>query len=77
MVEPTIKKNASTKIGKSFLTLFDLLFLKNYIYNSSNKNKVSYSCKQNIKSVINNTDEKVLNNRLRKAAIAEIGTAAL
>ena len=40
-------KNVSTKIGKSFLSLTDQQFSKNYIYNSivnRNKIKVSYSC---------------------------------
>ena len=62
---PLFSKNVSTKIGKSFLSLLDLHFPKNHIYSSifnRNKIKVSYSCMQNIKSVINNHNMKVLNN---------------
>ena len=58
-------KNVSKKISKSFLSLLDLHFPRNYIYNSifnRNKIKVSYSCMQNIKSVKNNPNMKVLNN---------------
>ena len=62
---PPFTKNVSTKIGKSFLSLSDLNFPRNYIYDSifnRNKIKVSYSCVQNIKSIINNHNMKVLNN---------------
>ena len=62
---PPFSKNVSTKIGKSFLNLLDLHFPRNHIYSSifnRNKIKVSYSCMQNIKSVINNHNMKVLNN---------------
>ena len=62
---PPFSKNVSTKIGKSFLSLLDLHFSKNHIYSSifnRSKIKVSYSCMQNIKSVINNHNMKVLNN---------------
>ena len=62
---PPFSKNVSTKIGKFFLSLLDLHYPKNHIYNSifyRNKIKVSYSCMQNIKSMINNYDMKVLNN---------------
>ena len=62
---PPFSKNVSTKIGKSFLSLLDLHFPRNHIYSSifnRNKIKVSYSCMQNIKSVINNHNMKVLNN---------------
>ena len=62
---PPFSKNVSTKIGKSFLSLLDLHFSRNHIYSSifnRNKIKVSYSCMQNIKSVINNHNMKVLNN---------------
>ena len=60
---PPFSKNISTKIGKSFLSLLDLHFQRIYssIFNR-NKIKVSYSCIQNIKSVINNHNMKVLNN---------------
>ena len=58
-------ENVSAKIGKAFLSLLDLHFPRNYIYSSifnRNKIRVSYSCMQNIKSVINNHRMKVLNN---------------
>ena len=62
---PPFSKNVSTKIGKSFLSLLDLHFPGNHIYSSifnRNKTKVSYSCMQNTKCVINNHKMKVLNN---------------
>ena len=62
---PAFSKSVSTKIGKSFLSLLDLHFPKNHIFNSifnRNKIKVSYSCMQNIKTIINNHNMKVLNN---------------
>ena len=62
---PPFSKNVSTKTGKPFLSLLDLHFPKNHIYNSifnRNKIKVSCSCMQNIKSIINNHNTKVLNN---------------
>ena len=38
---PLVSKNVSTEIGKSFLSLLDLHFPKNHIYNSIfNKNKI-------------------------------------
>ena len=62
---PPFSKNASLKIGKSFLSLLDLHFPRNYVNSSifnRNKIKVGYSCMQNIKFVINNHNIKVLNN---------------
>ena len=64
MVEPTVH-HVSTKVGKNFLSLLDVHLTKNHIYNSifnRNKIKVSYSCMQNIKSIINNHNMKVLNS---------------
>ena len=60
-------KIVSTKIGKSFLSLLDLNFPRNHIYNRNhifnrNKIKVSYSCLQSIKSILNNHNMKVLNS---------------
>ena len=58
-------KNVSTEIGKFFLGLLDLHFQKSHIDNSTfnrNKIKVSFSCMQNIKSILNNPNMKVLNN---------------
>ena len=58
-------KNVSTKTGKSFLSLLDLHFPKNYIYNDifhRNKIKGSYRCMKNIKSLVSNNNMKVLNN---------------
>ena len=70
---PPFSKNVSIKIGKSFLSLLDRHFPRNHIYSSifnRNKIKVSYSCMQNIKCVINNGNMKVLNNtaEMRKGA---------
>ena len=62
---PPFSKNVSTKIGKTFPSLLDLHFPRNHIYSSifnRNKIKVSYSCMQNIKSVLNNHNMNVLNN---------------
>ena len=62
---PPFSKNVSTKIRKSFLSLLDLHFPRNHIYSSilkRNRMKVSYSCMQNIKCVINNHNMKFLNN---------------
>ena len=62
---PPFSKNVSTKIGKYFLSLLDRHFPKKHIYSSilnRNEIKVSYSCMQNVKSVINNHNMKVLNN---------------
>ena len=62
---PTMSKNVSTKIGKSFLSMLDLHSPRNHIYSSifnKNKIKVSYSCMKNIKSVIKNYIMKGLNN---------------
>ena len=62
---PPFSKNVSTKIGKYFLSLLDLHFPRNHIYSNifnTKKIKVSYSCMQNIKSVTNNHNMKVLNN---------------
>ena len=62
---PPFSKNVFTKIGKSFLSLLDLHFPRNHIYSSifnRNKIKVSYSCMQNMKSVINYHNMNFLNN---------------
>ena len=62
---PPFSKNDYTKIGKYFLSLLDLHFPKNHIYNSifnRNKIKVSYSCVENLKSITNKHNMKVLNN---------------
>ena len=62
---PPFSKNVSIKIGKYFLSLLDLHFPINHVCSSvfnKNKFKVSYSCIQNMKSVINNHNMKVLNN---------------
>lgn len=49
-------KNVTTRIGRSFLNLIDTQFPKNHTFNkilNRNKIKVSYSCMQNIKTIIN------------------------
>ena len=73
-LSPPFINNVSTKIGKYFLSLLDLHFPKKHIsivilllfHNNSifnrTKIKVSYSCMQNIKSITNNHNMKVLNN---------------
>ena len=60
-----IHRLAKIFLQKSFLNLLDLHFLRNHIYSSifnRNKIKVSCSCMENIKSLINNHNVKVLNN---------------
>ena len=62
---PPFSKNFSAKIGKTLFSLLHLHFPRNHIYSSifnRSKMKVGYSCMQNIKSVINNHNMKVLNN---------------
>ena len=62
---PPFSKNVSAKIGIFFLSLSDPHFPKNHIYNSifnRNKIKVTCSCMQNIKSIINHQNMEVLNN---------------
>ena len=61
---PPYCKSVSTKIGKFFLNLLDTRFPKNHNLNkifNRNKVKVSYSCMENIKTVINNHNMKILN----------------
>ena len=60
-----IHRLAKIFLQKSFLNLLDLHFPRNHIYSSifiRNKIKVSCSCMENIKSLINNHNVKVLNN---------------
>ena len=58
------------RIGQSFLHLIDVHFPKNYTFNkifNKNKIKVSYSCMQNIKAVINNHNMNIFhqNNEIK------------
>ena len=62
---PPFSKSVATNIGKTFLNLLDFHFPKPHILNrifNRNKIKVSYSCMQNIKSIINNHNKKILHN---------------
>ena len=62
---PLFNKNLTTKIGKSFLQLIDLHFGKNHklhkLFNRNNV-KVSYSCTESIKTIIDSHNKKVLRN---------------
>ena len=61
---PPYNQNVTTKIGKTFLQLIDAHFGKNHklnkIFNRNNV-KVSYSCTENIKTIIDSHNKKVLN----------------
>ena len=62
---PQFSKNISTKFGKCFPSLLDIRFPRNHIYSNifnRNKIKVSYSCMENMNSIIKNHKMKVLNN---------------
>ena len=57
--------NVQTNIGKTFLRLISKHFPKHHKYHSLfNKNnvKVSYSCTENLRSIINKHNKKVLSN---------------
>ena len=59
---PPFNKSVSTNVAKSFLKLIDKHFTKdNDLYKVFNRNnvKVSYSCTQNVKSIINSHNKKV------------------
>ena len=61
---PPYSQNVTTKIGKVFLELIDKHFPEhNKLSKLFNRNtvKVSYSCTQNIKSIINSHNQKILN----------------
>ena len=62
---PPFSNNVQTNIGKTFLRLVSKHFLKHHEYHSLyNKNnvKVSYSCMENMGSIINKHNKKVLSN---------------
>ena len=62
---PPISNNVQTNIGKTFLRLVSKHFPKHHKYHSLfNKNniKVSYSCMENMGSIINKHNNKVLSN---------------
>ena len=63
---PSYSKSVTTRIGQSFLYQIDIHFAKNDIFNRI-KVKVSYSCMQNIKAVINNNKMRILhqNNEIK------------
>ena len=61
---PPFSKSVSTKIGHCFLNLLDKDFPKNPKFHSifnRNNVKVSCSCTKNIKSIITNHNETILN----------------
>ena len=61
MVWPTFQQKCFFKNWKIVLSLLDLHFRKNHVYNSLfNRNKIN--CTQNLKSITNNHNMKVLNN---------------
>ena len=60
---PPYNKNVTTNVGKTFLKLIDKHFTKaNKLYSIFNKNnvKVSYSCTENVRSIINSHNKKTL-----------------
>ena len=61
---PPFSKNVSTNIGQKFLNLIDKNFHKNHklrkIFNR-NTIKISYSCMNNIKQIIENHNKKIIN----------------
>ena len=61
---PPFSKTISTKIGHYFFNLLDKHFPKNHKFHSIFSRyyvKVSYSCTKNIKSIITNHNERILN----------------
>ena len=62
---PPFSKNASTNIGHKFLTLGDKHFPKDHklrkIFNR-NTIKISYSCMNNTKQIIDNHNKRILNS---------------
>ena len=60
---PPFSNNVSTKIGKHFLTLLDAHFPPHHKFNkifNRNSVKISYSCTKNIKSIINDHNNKII-----------------
>ena len=61
---PPVSKNVSTNIGHRFFALVDKHFLKDHklrrIFNC-NTIKISYSCMNNTKQIINNHKKRILN----------------
>ena len=61
---PSFSKTVSTKFGDYFLNLLDKHFPKNHTFHSifnRNNVKVSYSCTENIKSIISDHNKTILN----------------
>ena len=59
-------QSVPTKIGKYFLNLLDTHFPPHHKFHkifNRNSVKISYSCTKNIKSIINNHNNKILNDK--------------
>ena len=62
---PPYNKNTTTNLAKTFLKLIDKHFPQNNILNkifNRNKVKVSYSCTDNMQSIINKHNNRIMNN---------------
>jgi len=71
---PPFSKNVKTNIGKTFLKLISKHFPNQHKYHSLfNKNniKVSYSCMDNMKSIINKHNKKVINTANQDSATTD------
>ena len=67
---PPFNKNVSTNVAKRFLNLLDQLFPKsNKLHAIFNRNtvKVSYSCTQNMSSMIRSHNKKVINKDVKES----------
>ena len=65
LFNPPYSKIVTTRLGHSFLHLTDTHFPKYHTFNkifNKNKEKVSYSCIQNMKTIINNHNMNILQN---------------
>ena len=66
---PPYSSNVSTNIGKRFLKILDLHFLKSHkLYKIFNRNnaKISYRCMSNFASIINSHSNKIINKNIPK-----------
>ena len=61
---PPYSRNVSTNIGKYFLSLIAKYFPKNHLFHKifiKNNSKISYSCMNNINTIINSNNHKIKN----------------